>query len=286
MQVNSSITAATALMLALSAWTDVLFASSLTPMKTAPEATCFSARGEQAIALCTTELAEQKSPDAFANRAEAYGFAMQYDKAVADYTSAIELSEPKGVMLPTYYQNRAGAYFSMKKYELAIQDYTRALDLNPKLSTDFVSRGMAYAALNKDKEAFADFDRAMEDKFAKPVTLRVRADLLLTRGEPDRAIQDYRDCLTLQPKNAYAMIGIANAYLKKNMIDSAFSQYDLALSTQPICAECLIARGDAFAKIGNQEKAIADYNAALAFPDQFIAPATKKDAEAALRKLQ
>jgi tetratricopeptide (TPR) repeat protein len=174
----------------------------------------------------------------------------------------------------------------MNKYELAIEDYTKALDLNPKLSTDFVSRGQAYAALNKDKEAFADFDKAMKDKFAKPLTLRVRADLLLTRGEPDRAIQDYQDCLKLQPENVYAMIGIGNAYLNKNMTDSAFSQYDLALSTRPICPECLIARGSAFAKIGNTEKAIADYNAALAFPDQFIAPNVRKGAEAKLRKLQ
>ena len=52
----------------------------------------------------------------------------QYDKAIADYTKAIEL-EPDDLN----YKNRADCYKEMKQYEKAIVDYTKAIELNPSL---------------------------------------------------------------------------------------------------------------------------------------------------------
>jgi tetratricopeptide (TPR) repeat protein len=52
----------------------------------------------------------------------------QYDKAISDYTKAIELN-PKHA--DTYY-SRGLAYNKMGQYDKAISDYTKAIELNPK----------------------------------------------------------------------------------------------------------------------------------------------------------
>lgn len=66
---------------------------------------------------------------AYHNRGEAYGLNGNLDRAISDYTKAIELN-------PSYapaYNGRGRAYTSKGDYTHAVADVTRASELTPKL---------------------------------------------------------------------------------------------------------------------------------------------------------
>ena len=58
------------------------------------------------------------------------------------------------------YNNRGFAYANLKQTEKAIGDYTKAIQLDPKLPLAYTNRGTAYKELGKEKEAEADFAKA------------------------------------------------------------------------------------------------------------------------------
>ena len=59
------------------------------------------------------------------------------------------------------YYNRGNAHRAKGENDRAIADYTMAIEINPKHANAFNNRGNAYAALGKRGEAIADCRRAL-----------------------------------------------------------------------------------------------------------------------------
>ena len=74
------------------------------------------------------------------NRGNAYYILGQHQKAIDDYTRAIEL-DPK---LAEAYCNRGIAYSNLGQYQKAIDNFTRAIKLNPKHAFAYYIRGVTY----------------------------------------------------------------------------------------------------------------------------------------------
>jgi tetratricopeptide (TPR) repeat protein len=69
--------------------------------------------------------------------------ARDYDRAIADFTKAIEL-DPQD---PMAYDRRGGAYYRKGDYEQAIVDYNKVRELNPHYANVFFNLGISYKAL-------------------------------------------------------------------------------------------------------------------------------------------
>jgi tetratricopeptide (TPR) repeat protein len=70
----------------------------------------------------------QIDAEPYVKRGLAYHEKDQYDKAVADYSKAIEIC-------PRYagaYRNRGVAYHNKRQYDEAIADYSKAIEINPR----------------------------------------------------------------------------------------------------------------------------------------------------------
>lgn len=115
---------------------------------------------DQAIAAFTKAIElDSKYTDAYNRRAVAYNWKKDNNKAINDWTKAIELS-PKRVQL---YVNRGSVYFvEEKKYELAISDFTKAIELSPKNDFLYRMRAMIYDAAGRKDLADADLQKAKE----------------------------------------------------------------------------------------------------------------------------
>jgi len=98
------------------------------------------------------------SPEFYLKRGESAASAHQYGRAIADYTTAIQLQ-------PDYaeaYNDRGFAYYLKGDVERAIADYTRAIELRPDYPKAYNSRGVAYMAHGYGaSKSVPDFDRAI-----------------------------------------------------------------------------------------------------------------------------
>ncbi len=101
----------------------------------------------------------ERSPDFFANRANAYFILENKQAAIADYQEALR----QKYISPTYIHNQlAKAYFVLKRYDEALLSATKVIDLGMKNTETYLQRGVAFYYLGKYKEAIADFSKGLE----------------------------------------------------------------------------------------------------------------------------
>ena len=85
-------------------------------------------------------------------------FVQIYDKAIADFTSAIEL-DPSNA---DFYHNRGFSCRKQGKFNLALEDYMEAIKRNPKHSRAYYNRAFVLERLGNFHEAIKDYTTALE----------------------------------------------------------------------------------------------------------------------------
>ena len=151
---------------------------------------------------------------AYFNRGIAYEEKKEYDKAIRDFTEAIELS-PDSVVRASSYASRGGAYMHKKEYDKAFKDFTEAIKLNP--TNNYGLRGSAYNRIGEYDKAIGDLSRAIELNPDRANPYAYRGFAYNHKGEYDKAILDCNKAIKLDPKNnsAYVNRGIARLHLEE-----------------------------------------------------------------------
>ena len=138
----------------------------------------------------------------YLGRGEDFSSAHDYDRAIADYSTAIRLK-------PDYaeaYNDRGFAYYLKGDAERAIADYTRAIALRPDYPKAYNSRGVVYMAHGYERaKAVADFDRAigLKPDFRYAYINRANARLL---RHPWLALDDFHRA-GMHPERLVAVFG-------------------------------------------------------------------------------
>ncbi len=139
------------------------------------------------------------------NRGVAYYVKRDYDHAIADYTKAVEL-DPKFAVA---YSNRGGAYYDKGDYDHAIADHNKAIALNPKYGAAYLRRGTAYYKKGDYDRAIADLTRHFELGGNTPAAFRTRAEAYEKTGKKALADADYDKATALE----LAATGAASGWL-------------------------------------------------------------------------
>ena len=149
-------------------------------------------------------ISEGNLAKAYYNRGIAYEKKGEYDRAIADYDTAIKLN-PKNA---TAYNNRGIAYSKKGEYDRAIADYDTAIKLNPNYAMTYSNRGVAYDGKGQYDRAIADYDMAIKlnPKYARAYNNRGNA--YEKKGDRDKAIADYRKVLELRLGDEMATSGL------------------------------------------------------------------------------
>jgi TonB family protein len=90
---------------------------------------------------------------AYIDRGRTYIQQDQNDRAIADFTKAIEL-DPEGA---NAYNHRGVAYASRLDFDSAIADFDKAIQFDPLLNNAHYNRGLAFSAKGDQARARADF---------------------------------------------------------------------------------------------------------------------------------
>lgn len=111
------------------------------------------------LAVDDTLLTRRDRAGTFVNRAIVETSLNRYQDAFADYHRAID-TMPE---LPEPYVGRGNIYFLAGKLDKAIDDYTRAMDLKlTRMHIAYLNRGMAYEKQGRLDVAEADYRKALE----------------------------------------------------------------------------------------------------------------------------
>jgi tetratricopeptide (TPR) repeat protein len=114
---------------------------------------------------------------AFNNRGNAYNSKMDYERAIEDFTQAIQLN-PK---LAYAYLNRAFPLFQRGATDRSIADLNEAIRLDPTRAIAFYNRGIAYQAVGNTNGAIADFTQAIRLDPSDPRAKRALTQALSTQ---------------------------------------------------------------------------------------------------------
>jgi len=195
--------------------------------------------------------------DAFAygNRGIAYRNLGQFEQAIQDYNTVLEL-DPEDAFA---FYNRGIAYADLGQFEQAIQDYNSALELDLEVAAAYWGRGIAYHQLEQYQQAIGDYNSALELDPEYAFAFYSRGGAYYNLEQYQQAIDDYNSALELDPEYAFAFYSRGLAYHQLEQYQQAIGDYNSALELDPEVAAAYWGRGLAYYNLDNYEAAIADY---------------------------
>ncbi|MGD8886727.1 MAG: tetratricopeptide repeat protein, partial [Gammaproteobacteria bacterium] len=140
------------------------------------------------------------------------------DETIASFTKVINSGRLKGSALAEIYRERGIHYAELGHYDKAVADFSNAVELNPNYVTAFIGRANAYAKLEQYKAAYQDFATAQKLSPKNTAIYIMRGSLNFLLGRFEDAVADYRYYLSLKPNDMYRMLWLhlSQKYLDKN----------------------------------------------------------------------
>ena len=159
-----------------------------------------------------------RNVDALTDRAAIYELEGDNDKAVKDLTVAIGLLDNDDDSLAHY--NRGVAYFAMQQYDRALADYTAAIEIDGKMDVAYGNRCLTRVLLGRElAKASDDCDKAIALNPNGQNLYNVRGFVDLKLGRNDQALADYNTALKLDPNSPHALYGRGLAKKRRGDVD-------------------------------------------------------------------
>ena len=117
----------------------------------------------------------------------------EYDKVIMDFSrvlSMMPINNYSRELVFYVYCARAGAYYARDEYEKAVEDYTKAIDINKKDASVFFCRGLTYWSKKEYDKALDDYTQAIAVNNKYTDAYITRADIYIRKGQYDNAIND------------------------------------------------------------------------------------------------
>ena len=165
--------------------------------------------------------------DFFLRRGIAYYSKKEYNKALSDFNTGIQLNESNYLL----FFCRSLIYCEQKEYSLAISDLKKVLQLNPKY-----------------KQAYHNLGSITDES-----------------GNFNKAIVYFKKAMEIDPDYAPAYNGVAVSYRKKKNYDLAFENVYKAIELEPQEGTPYTTLAEIYSDIGNRDEFYKNIELALIF---------------------
>ena len=195
---------------------------------------------------------------AYGKRGNAHHDKGEYDRAIADYTRAVELNANDAVV----YNNRGIAYRAKGDNDSAIADYTRVTEINPRDAVAYNNRGVAYRAKGNNDSAIADHTKAIDIDPELASAFYNRGLAYRAKGDNDRAFEDATATIEINPRHISAYYSRGLALAAKGNYDRAIADYTKVIEINPKHDGAYQHRSLAYRAKGDDNRAVADHTTA------------------------
>jgi tetratricopeptide (TPR) repeat protein len=170
----------------------------------------------RAIQLNKGEIPIADIAQVFNSRGLAYQGLNQADKAIDDFSNAIELDAKK----PEFFLNRANVFLSRKQYGRARDDFSAAIVLDRQNAAAYAGRAKANLDDRAYKLAVADYQKLLELD-PRNVNALYGMGLAYKYDQQDaKAAEIFNELLKIDPKFAAASYQNAGIYSRAGKIDA------------------------------------------------------------------
>ena len=187
----------------------------------------------------------------------------KYDLAIKEYERGIALAEidPSGAAY--CYSNRATQYERLREYDKAEADYTSAIALEPENADRYIDRANFYEEYLKDYDlALLDYTKAIELDNDNPFRWYYRADLYIEKlNDNKKALADLNECVKLNPENY--LVDRAKFYYSQIDFKNAEKDFNSLIDLDKHFYDSYNERGLFFGLIGQYEKAHKDFEKSI-----------------------
>lgn len=197
---------------------------------------------ETRISACSELiLSGYRQPDAYVKRGQAYLVLGDNDRAIGDFTTALNFDRAHADAL----SGRGRAYSQKRDFDRAINDYDEAITIRPT-ADDYARRGHAYlqGSWPNYRRAVADFTASLNLKpnWAEALNNRCWARALWQR-DLELALSDCDLALQIKPDLSSARDSRGFVYFRLARFEDALSDYDEVLRSSPDAPGALYMRG-------------------------------------------
>ena len=214
----------------------------------------------QAASQVYSDLINQdpKARVAYLRRGDCFASERQFDKAIADFTTAIGLAPDD----PRAYLARSWAYLGKGATDQAMTDAQKALQLEPTLAEAHLIRTELFARKGQPDQAGAARADALAVFYRRGVDSIVRRDY-------EAGIADLERVIRRSPEDANAHAWCAKAHYLRSDFPNAVNEYSKVIALLPNDKQSYNNRGMAFFRMEQHGAALADFDQAIRLDPKF-----------------
>lgn len=183
------------------------------------------------------------------------------DAALLSYNQVFALVEGNGgdVDNPLMRRNRAAAYLQLNRQEEALADLQRALQTAPDDAFGQLLAGSAYLELDRPEEAVAAFDTALRTDPGYMSAWVGRSAAFVELGLDEQAVSDGREAVSIAPEDASALNALCWALVKAGRAADGLTICDAAVEADPDSGPIVHSRAAALEQLGRDDEAAQLY---------------------------
>lgn len=149
-------------------------------------------------------------------------------KAIKDYTDALNIDAIKPKSKAEVLINRGAANGFMKNFQQSIQDLTEGLKIDPANDNGYFNRSIAYYSMGQLDNALADYDEYLKSNPYNADVLYESGMILRSKGRNQEAIDRLSKSIQYNPNLGIAYLERARAYMQAGNRAAAQQDYQRA----------------------------------------------------------
>jgi tetratricopeptide (TPR) repeat protein len=175
-----------------------------------------------------------------------------------DNASGVPWAASERLPLANAFYYRGLAYQKKQEWDRAIADFTKALELEPQSTLALSDRGETYNMKDEPKRGLRDFDEIIRLKPKDANAYMLRADALRLMKQWDAALDAATTAIQLDPGSAFAYHVRGQAYLGKKEYAKAARDFSESDRLDPNHPENMRARAETFSAQGDYTSALRE----------------------------